>query len=232
MNEPDLYAAAAQLIPVLFLAILFELRLIAPFLRQLMDNEIKLGLYHEAERLQRANPRRHLLESRLFDMSTSHVNLKNHRTNWAPYEFYLHTAQVVDRRDWMTEVRYYMHQRRKSSLAVYAPMMLGLVSMLACVAALSFNTPPAIFAAFVLPGVVGLLLLFCSMFVGIVRAQSKAAKKAAWDVLNRTVGRAALGERPEKYVALEREETNREIVLREFLGQGSAPRPAPEASGQ
>src|SRR6266542_5746500 len=68
VNQPDLYTAAAQLIPVLFLAILFELRLLAPFLRRLMENEIKLGLLHEAERQRRTGPEGHLPDSRLFDM--------------------------------------------------------------------------------------------------------------------------------------------------------------------
>jgi hypothetical protein len=216
MSQPDLYAAASQVIPVLFLAILFELRFIAPFLRLLMDNEIKLGLYHAAERKRPENAKRYLLETRLFNMSATHLNLKNHRTKWAPYMFYLHTAQLIERSEWAAEVRHYERRRRLIFLGIYLPISVGAVSLIASFVALSYDEPPTIIAAFVVPGVVGLILLFCAMFVGIVKAQCAAAKKAGWEVLNLVV-EPPKSAQPEKYVAVRQEEANRQALLRDFL---------------
>ena len=189
------YRSAAA---VLLLAILLELRMIAPFVRQLMANEIKIGLYHEAARQRRAKRERPLAESRLFDMSVTHLNLKNHRTVWAPYKFYLHAGRSIGEGEWKTEVRYYERRRRLIFLTLYAPIALGMTSLLASIAALSFDKPPGAFAIIVLPGIVGLALFFCVTFVGIVQSQSAGAKKAAWQVLSLTGNRPAIGDRPDR----------------------------------
>jgi hypothetical protein len=104
-------------------------------------------------------------------------------------------------------------------LNVYTPLVLGPISMLACIIALSFNKPPPWLAGFVWPGIVSLLYLFCSTLFGIVRGQSEAAKRAAWHVLNEEVRRAAPIKQPEKYVEAEAERAARKAALQRFLAQ-------------
>src|SRR3712207_460687 len=50
MTGPDFYVAAAQLVPVLLLAIIFQFRYANPLARRLMDADIKIDLLLEGSR--------------------------------------------------------------------------------------------------------------------------------------------------------------------------------------
>jgi hypothetical protein len=185
MNGPDFYTATAQLVPLLLLAILFQLRYATAFAHKLMeaDGKIALLILGLGGRTERSNGTGSDSEEFTKQEREAALTLAQARTLSLTSQEFLAAAERARNETWLQEIDHYQHVKRRATLWVLAPVSLGFLSMITSLVAVTFNRPPSWLAVFVWPGIAALVVLFFVSLAGMLADQATKANEAAEDHL-------------------------------------------------